>query len=231
MAVFGHKAAPYCLTLLRGCEACKILGVTYGRTLAALASGLEDVTATQGRPKTPITCVPLWGEPLSPWEEPRSQVFRDPAKLSSSGLAADMHRILNGVAVKGSGRTRAQLPLHLSFVPAFQPDPARFSDDDFRAVLKFASLVSVYGQIFSIRAVFWAWGCCVTWFRISETDAFTWFRISETDAFTWVRIPETDKNTWVRISDRHMQNAVNTVKHWFLLHFQENMRIGIYRRK
>jgi hypothetical protein len=25
----------------------------------------------------------------------------------------------------------------LSFVPAFQPDPARFSDDDFRAVLKF----------------------------------------------------------------------------------------------
>ena len=151
VSVFGHKAASYCLNLIRGCEKCKILGVTYGRTLAALASGLEEVTATQGRPKTAITCVPLWGEPLSPWEEPRSQVFRDPAKLSSSGLAADMHRILNGDAVKGSGRTRAQLPLHLSFVPAFQPDPARFSDDDFRAVLKFASSVSAYGQIFSLR--------------------------------------------------------------------------------
>ncbi len=151
VSVFGHKAAPYCLTLLRGCEACKILGVTYGRTLAALASGLEEVTASQGRPKTPITCVPLWGEPLSPWEEPRSQVFRDPAKLSSSGLAADIHRILNGVTVKGSGRKQAQPPLHLSFVPAFQPNPARFSDDDFRAVLKFASSVSAYGQIFSLR--------------------------------------------------------------------------------
>ena len=46
VAVFGHKAAPYCLTLLRGCEACKTLGVTCGRTLAALASGLEEVTAT-----------------------------------------------------------------------------------------------------------------------------------------------------------------------------------------
>ena len=116
-----------------------------------LETTLEEVTATQGRPKTAITCVPLWGEPLSPWEEPRSQVFRDPAKLSSSGLAADMHRILNGDTVKGSGRTRAQLPLHLSFVPAFQPDPARFSNDDFRAVLKFASSVSAYGQIFSMR--------------------------------------------------------------------------------
>jgi hypothetical protein len=75
----------------------------------------------------------------------------EPAKLSSSGLATDMHRILNGVAVKGSGRTRAQLTLDLRFVPAFQPDPARFSDDDFRAVLKFASSVSAYGQIFSLR--------------------------------------------------------------------------------
>lgn len=155
VSVFGHKAATYCLNLIRGCEKCKILGVTYGRTLAALASGLEEVTATQGRPKTPITCVPLWGEPLSPWEEPRSQVFRDPAKLSSSGLAADMHRILNGWGShthQPPGRTAKSVPkpLHLSFVPAFRPEPERFSEAECSAMLKFACSVSSYADIFPV---------------------------------------------------------------------------------
>jgi len=145
VVVFGRKAAAHCLDLIRQCE---VLGVTYGRTLAALANGLAELATLSVKARTPVVCVPLWGEPLSPWEKPRSTVFRDPAKLSSSGLAAAMHRILNERAQQGSERTPARQPLYLDFVPAFRPE--HYPEKKFNAALEFACSVSSYGDIFPV---------------------------------------------------------------------------------
>ena len=145
VVVFGRKAAAHCLDLIRECE---VFGVTYGRTLAALANGLAELSTLPVKARTPVVCVPLWGEPLSPWEKPRSTVFRDPAKLSSSGLAAAMHRILNEGAPQGSERTPARQPLCLDFVPAFRPE--HYPEEKFNAVLEFACSVSSYGDIFPV---------------------------------------------------------------------------------
>ncbi len=82
VSIFGHKAASYCLSLIRDCKECKILGVTYGRTLAALADGLEAVSATHSKAKTSVMCVPLWGEPLSPsWGQTLFTGFRSSVVL------------------------------------------------------------------------------------------------------------------------------------------------------
>jgi len=145
VVMFGRKAAAYCLDLIRQCE---VFGVTYGRTLAALANGLAELSATPAKTRTPVVCVPLWGEPLSPWEKPKSSVFRDPAKFSSSGLAAAMHRILNEGTPQGSERTPTRQPLCLDFVPAFRPE--HYPEEKFNAVLEFACSASSYGDIFPV---------------------------------------------------------------------------------
>lgn len=144
VVVFGRKAAAYCLDLILKCQ---ILGATYGRTLAALVNGIEELSTLPFKTKTPVTFVPLWGEPLSPWEEPTSTIFRDPAKLSSTGLAAALHRIVNARFQRPGVRSRQQT-LSLDFVPAFRP--GRYPKEKFDAVLEFACSVSSYGDIFPV---------------------------------------------------------------------------------
>ena len=143
VVVFGHKAAPYCLELI---SACQNVGVTYGRTLAALANGLQELATASFRTKRPIAFVPLWGEPLRPWEKPASMIFRDPARLSSSGLAATLHGIFHEHVQRAGDSLEDRRPLSLDFVPAFRPE--RYPEDRFRVVLEFASSVSSYADIF-----------------------------------------------------------------------------------
>ncbi len=144
VAVFGRKAAAYCLDLILKCQ---VLGATYGRTLAALINGLEELSTPPFKSKERVDCVPLWGEPLSPWEEPTSTIFRDPAKLSSTGVAAALHRIVNARVQSPRGRS-GQQALCLDFVPAFRPE--RYPKEKFDAVLEFACSVSSYGDIFPV---------------------------------------------------------------------------------
>lgn len=142
---FGDKAAPHCLELIAECET---LGVTYGRTLASLASGLQKLSGQVFRKKQSVVCVPLWGEPLSPWEKPRSTIFREPAKLSSSGLAAALHRILNEPGDRPRKSPSKEQPHSLDFVPAFRPE--NFPKEKFDMVIEFACSVSSYGDIFPV---------------------------------------------------------------------------------
>jgi len=138
---FGNKAAPWCLDLLLPDQT---VGLTYGRTLAALIAGIKELRGAARPVEPPVLVVPLWGEPLGPRAISDSDVFSDPTKLGSTGLVQELHQILNGPE-------RVHRALSLDFVPCFQPADPGYPRTRFQYVMEFASSVSCYHLVFGHR--------------------------------------------------------------------------------
>ncbi len=121
---FSRLAAPLIKDLLMNIVSC---GVSWGTTLGGVVTALSKALTDAPHAKKPITVIPLGGEPLGPV----------PNSYSSSYLAADLGKMLNGGAVR---------TLSLSMVPAFIPGD--FEDKELDVVWKMIGLVEAYEQIF-----------------------------------------------------------------------------------
>jgi DNA-binding transcriptional regulator LsrR (DeoR family) len=126
---FSRQAAPFIRDLLLRIDLC---GVSWGRTLSGLVSALQRILISPPRVDAPIKVIPLAGEPLG----------KAPSSFSSSSLAADLGRLLNG---------DNNDPLSLSTVPAFIPGD--FTKAEWVGIWKLIRLADAYEKIFGNTAM------------------------------------------------------------------------------
>lgn len=124
MAALSRNAAPHVWELLLQSRSC---GVTWGSMLWNLVSTLRGLTLARPSPPRQIDCIPLSGEPLG----------YNPTTFSSSSLAAELGRIVNG----DNYHARS-----IAMVPAFIPDG--FSATELKGVWKLIGLVPSFKEIF-----------------------------------------------------------------------------------
>jgi DNA-binding transcriptional regulator LsrR (DeoR family) len=123
----GKQAAPYLKTLLERSSKC---GLTWGGMLRGTVSALSELpfpSRTQA-----MECIPLSGEPLG----------NEPMSFSSSSLAHDLGKIVNGKSYDAPS---------LSMVPAFLPEG--FTKNEIQGLWKLIGLVRSYGTIFGRRGI------------------------------------------------------------------------------
>lgn len=104
-------------------------GICWGQTMWNVVTELRNRRTVAPRPSDKINIIPLSGEPLS----------GKPTKYSSSILAAELGRVINGDGYDGTA---------LSMVPAFVPAGPRFSIAEQEGIRKLITLVGAYSQIF-----------------------------------------------------------------------------------
>lgn len=130
---FGRLAANRLGDLLRP-EDVKVVGVTWGKTIACLIEAIEIRYPTPLRKLNPIDFVPLSGVLLS-----------DPSiELSSTTLVAKLHKIVNGQ--ESGARSLAAVPAR---IPAkFQRTGAELTASERKTLKKFIDDIPGYQAIF-----------------------------------------------------------------------------------
>jgi len=123
---FGRVAAGYAAELLLRSRGC--VGVSWGTTVANLATGISANCRVAARKPNPIMFVPLCGEPLG----------LTGTHFSASTLAAKLDGVLNG------GTTHSH---SLAAVPALIPKT--FSTNEISIIRKLIGHVEAYKKIFA----------------------------------------------------------------------------------
>jgi len=123
---FAAQAAPYVYSLINR-DTVKICGVMWGYMLHDLAGELRKLQADWKR--TEVRVVPLSGDPVQQSQEPPS--------LTSSNIAAELGRIVNGETYRAPW---------LGVVPALIPEV--FKGRDRKAIERFIKMVPDYEAIF-----------------------------------------------------------------------------------
>lgn len=123
----GKQAAPYLKKLFERSRKC---GLTWGGMLRGTVSALSELPFPSRAQD--MECIPLSGEPLG----------NEPMSFSSSSLAHDLGKIINGKSYDA---------LSLSMVPAFLPEG--FTKNEIQGLWKLIGLVKSYGVIFGQRGI------------------------------------------------------------------------------
>jgi DNA-binding transcriptional regulator LsrR (DeoR family) len=127
LKAFGRASGPYLKDLLLRAAVC---GISWGQTLGHVVASLQNLPMPPPRAEDPIQIIPLCGEPLG----------NAPTSLSSTSLAENLERFLNGRVVSN---------LSLSMVPAFIP--CGFTKCQLEGVWKLIGLVKAHERIFGPR--------------------------------------------------------------------------------